>query len=436
MATGCKSDLEQFLKLQESLHGPNSIQAGEAAYRLAKWHIGQSELSKAEVLLGRVLKIFRAEFGGGHAKTSKIQSELEQIVALNRSCEIEIPENLRVSSDRIASLAKAGEELHPEHVRHSGADLLAPLEAAMKEVKELRKSKTPTLLLADALVKLAFLYNERGMTEDMEEPLSEALWIRETVCGANHLSVSTDLKNLARVYYFAQDFQKAEPLLRRALKIRQDALGQLHPYAADIGETYAKLLRKTNRQEEAEEMENLVRTSRSTYGNEWQMYRDAATKAAESEDYFSAQAFWLAALDEANNFRFDDPRLSLTLESLAEVYWRQLKYEKAEPLCKRILQIWESLLGADHPDVATAANNLAMLCERQGKHIEAAILYQQVLSIRENGLGNSHPDVALARESWQRTRQMAQEEVKLKVAKAEGKWNRSGWYHAYQKGNS
>jgi len=180
-------------------------------------------------------------------------------------------------------------------------------------------------------------------------------------------------------------------------------------------------------------MEDLVIESRTKYGSDWEKFRLAGAKAMEEQNYLEAQAMWLAALDETSDFRFDDPRLTMTLENLAEVYWRRNKFDKAEPLCKQILQISESILGPEHTDVALAANNLGLVCEKQNKHAEAAILFQQALAIGERFLGADHPDVINIRQSHAKARHMAKKELEQKLEKGQGKWNKSGWWKAYQK---
>ena len=54
------------------------------------------------------------------------------------------------------------------------------------------------------------------------------------------------------------------------------------------------------------------------------------------------------------------------------------RYAQAEPLLKRSLQIRETKLGPDHPDVATTLNNLALLYKKTGRYAEAEPLYQAV----------------------------------------------------------
>lgn len=426
MATGQGSNaaLEQMLKMQESMHGPTSIQAAAAAHKLAQSLIDQGGFARAEPLLRRALHIYSHAQTVDQTKLAAVQADLDKAMAGLNSDETDSLEKLTVSSDHIPSFLPSDQALRQPKVQPKTEEQtkkLTPAEVLAKEIVELRKAGKSNLALAEALVKLAGIYNEHSMLEKMEPLLKEALEIREVAAGKEHISVAADLKNLGRLLYFMGKYEDAEPYLQRALSIRQKELGELHPYVADVAEWYSRLLRKTNRPDEAMEMESLVRNSRSKYSSEWDHYRSAAVKATEQENYFSAQALWLAALDEAKDFPSDDPRLSLTLESLAEVYWKQLKYDKAEPLCKRLLQIWESVLGPDHADVAVAANNLAMLCERQGKHVEAALLYQQVIGINEKILGANHPDLEVIRRSWTQARKMAQKQVELKVAKAEGR---------------
>lgn len=52
------------------------------------------------------------------------------------------------------------------------------------------------------------------------------------------------------------------------------------------------------------------------------------------------------------------------------------------------------MLGKDHPDVAKQLNNLALLCQNQGKYEEVERYYQRALEIYESKLGPDDPNVA------------------------------------------
>ena len=57
----------------------------------------------------------------------------------------------------------------------------------------------------------------------------------------------------------------------------------------------------------------------------------------------------------------EHPNVARSLSGLAMLYWRQGKYEEAEPLYKQALRISELTLGEKHPDVARSLSSLAVL---------------------------------------------------------------------------
>ena len=83
----------------------------------------------------------------------------------------------------------------------------------------------------------------------------------------------------------------------------------------------------------------------------------------------------------------------------------QGRYEKAEPLYQRALEIREAQLGPEHPDVATSLNNLAELYRLQGRYEEAEPLYQRALGIFEAQLGPEHPNTVTVRENLETLQQ-------------------------------
>ncbi len=132
----------------------------------------------------------------------------------------------------------------------------------------------------------------------------------------------------------------------------------------------------------------------------WESYNDAGVEAYEQARYAEAEELYLAALEEAEKFGEQDPRLATVLNNLAALYRLQGKYTAAEPLHRRALAIWEHTLGPEHPDVATRLHNLASFYDAQGKYAEAEPLYQRSLAIWEKAFGPEHPNVALSLENY------------------------------------
>jgi len=97
----------------------------------------------------------------------------------------------------------------------------------------------------------------------------------------------------------------------------------------------------------------------------------------------------------------DHPSLATGLNSLAGLYWAQLKYDEALPLFNEVLQIRRrAAKGADHPEVATALNNLAIVYQAQGKMDQAKRAGAEALQIAERVLGPDHPDTKNYLEWW------------------------------------
>lgn len=119
-----------------------------------------------------------------------------------------------------------------------------------------------------------------------------------------------------------------------------------------------------------------------------------ATRDAEAETTLRA------ALEEAEKFGPDDPRLAERLLDLAGLYRAHGEYAEAEPLYLRALGIQERALGSEHPRLAASLDALAAVYGTQGQHAHAEPLYRRALAIREKALGLEHPDVARSLDSY------------------------------------
>ena len=67
--------------------------------------------------------------------------------------------------------------------------------------------------------------------------------------------MATALHNFADLYEREGKYAEAEPLLRRSLTIREKTLKPNDPYIAFVLESYARLLKRLGRDQEAKTME-------------------------------------------------------------------------------------------------------------------------------------------------------------------------------------
>ena len=108
----------------------------------------------------------------------------------------------------------------------------------------------------------------------------------------------------------------------------------------------------------------------------------AAEDAYQQGKYAEAEKQLLTALQEAENFGPEDPRLAASLNNLAALYQAQGRSAEAEKLFKRALAIVEKALGPEHPTVAQALENYAALLRETGHPRDAAIMAARAKVIR------------------------------------------------------
>jgi tetratricopeptide (TPR) repeat protein len=219
---------------------------------------------------------------------------------------------------------------------------------------------------AHLLNKIGRYLHERGRYTEAEQPLKQALSIREQQLGLEHPDTATSLNNLGMLYYALGKYPETKALHTRALSIREQQLGLEHPDTA---------------------------TSLNNLGML----------------YFAQGKFKTAELLLEQALTIQERQLGLeglattrNLDNLGRLYYKMGKYAEAELLFKRIRVIRERFLGINHPDTASVLNNLGILYCEQGKYAEAEQLIRQALAIREQLLGFEHPTWAVNLDSLAR----------------------------------
>jgi tetratricopeptide (TPR) repeat protein len=167
----------------------------------------------------------------------------------------------------------------------------------------------------------------------------------------------------------------------------------------------------------------------------WEIYKTAGQQAHLTGQLVQSELSWLSSLEEAETLGEHSQQLVISLEGLSEIYWAQSKYAMAAPMCRRLLRIYETTLGADHMDVAVIANNLAMLYHSWKKHEDAERFYKQALAIKQQHLPENHPDLvnllaSYARLLYETNRKEEAELLKANTGAFGQTWKRSGSWTA------
>jgi tetratricopeptide (TPR) repeat protein/DNA-binding XRE family transcriptional regulator len=212
---------------------------------------------------------------------------------------------------------------------------------------------------AQLLNKAGWYLVGRALYAQAEPLLQRALTIRERVLGLEHPDTASTLNNLAVLYFYQGRYEQAEQLLLRALVVREHVLGSEHPDIANTLDTMALVYYYQGRYVEAEPL------------------------------------YQHALVIEENTLGPEHLDTGATLNNLALLYQAQGRYAEAEPLYQRVLEIHRKTLGSEHPYTAIALDNLAKLYYVQGRYGQAEPLYQQALVIEEKVVGLEHSSTAI-----------------------------------------
>ncbi len=212
---------------------------------------------------------------------------------------------------------------------------------------------------ATRLLHVAGLYlRDRGQYIQAEPLLKRALSMREQVLGDEHADTASTLNQLAWLYALHGNYQQAEGLLQPALANLERVLGLEHPELATTLDMLALAYLYEGKYAEAEPLLQRALSIREQ------------------------------ALGK------NHPLVAESLNDLALLYYYQGKYAQAEPLFQQALALYESTRGPEHPETLITHHNLADLYIKQGKYVQAEPLLQHVLATRERVLGSAHPYTA------------------------------------------
>lgn len=196
-------------------------------------------------------------------------------------------------------------------------------------------------------------------------------------------------------------YQEAEPLFRRALELRESALGNSDPAVAESLNNLALLLGEQGRYEDAErlllraigiqEIRNGASSSGliANLGNLASIYH----YQGKTSDAESTIRRTLAIAESASHP--DDVGLATALNLLSVIISSKNPFE-AEELARRALGVFERVFGDSHRGVAVTLQTLGNALREQGRNEEAINLFRRALSISETNLPPDHPALATA----------------------------------------
>jgi serine/threonine-protein kinase len=219
---------------------------------------------------------------------------------------------------------------------------------------------------ADLLDALGVAYRSLGRDEKARPLLKKALALRRQALGEKHVQVAESLLNLANLERQSQNKAEAERLMRQALEIQRRAFPRGHRDLARGLNNLASLL------------------------------RDRATAAGLAGGPLLAEAETLAREGltmKQRLFGNENDEVATSLNTLAGILLAGGKPAEAEPLFRRTIVLRRKLEGPSSIGLAKAINNLAVLLADEGRLTEAEALHRKSLAMRRKFHPEGHQDV-------------------------------------------
>ncbi len=287
--------------------------------------------------------------------------------------------------------------------------------AALAEAERSFSQSDPKLIYT--LDSLAEFYFRNCRFREAEPLVRRSLALYERLYGSSHIDVAILAGNLAMIYYRQSKFGQAEPLFQRALE-----LGQNHPQVQGLVASYADLLMKANRQDEADKLRGNAGDAlpgRWMKTGKWASVGQETATPSASEEYikltteqwteFQLQAelqerqgniresvqTWQLALTLAETVRKREPRLlAYSLQALGHLSLHQQDYTKAEDFYTRSLQVTKDALGQRHVAVAASLDNLARMYYLKCSYAQAEDFARRAADMYVSLLGHEAVEVS------------------------------------------
>ncbi|MFC2124575.1 tetratricopeptide repeat protein, partial [Bacteroidota bacterium] len=309
---------KQSLNIEISISGLESEQVANTMENFGRLYLDIGQYDRADSIFNKALDIDVSIFGANSAQAAKDKMNLARVYqAKGRYSEAEplYREAIDIQKETLG-------ERHPDYT--------------------------------NSLNTMAFFYQTMGNFNTAENLYNQVLGAYDR----SNPDYATVLQNLSTIYLLREDYEKAEPLLVRAMKIDSVVYGVNNPNYAISLQNLAFLYQQMGKDEEAESL------------------------------------FKAAIEIDGRVFGTNHPSYARKLFNLAILYQDQLQFDKALPLFEESIQIRRISLGVNHPDFAYSLYGLAVLHQTMGNDHFAKPLYDEVIQIYQKQIDETFPSLS------------------------------------------
>jgi tetratricopeptide (TPR) repeat protein len=240
----------------------------------------------------------------------------------------------------------------------------------------------------------------RGAIAEAEQP------------GGDPLQMASSLSSLGQLKYQQKDYAQAEDCFRRALELREQALGGDHPTVISSINNLAALYVARGALDDAEPL--LQRAMAVTIKRVEASQADLAVNLnnlvrlyVKRGDYSRAEPMLTQLLAMKRPLGPEHPEVAAVLVTLAKLRQSMSQPDAAERIWRRVLAVRERTLPPNDTTIAATLDGLADACAAQGRLADELEMRERSLAIREVAQGPDHPSLPGLRTRVQELRLLA-----------------------------
>ena len=255
-------------------------------------------------------------------------------------------------------------------------------------------------LQAQMMNVMGTVYQSLGLTSKAEPLLRRALEIRQRILGPRNPDTLQSQQDLSGAVLAESHYPEAEKLCRETMKTRRQVLGPEHHDTVDSMVQLARILGFESRYPEAEK---LNRDALEVARRKWPQDRLTATALSllgdtltHEEKYSEAEKVTREALEmDRRALGSDHPSVLRDMFNLAGILTEEQHYADAEEMFKQLIESARRVLGPQHPGTLATKSNLASLLRNERRYADAEKLEREVLEAQRQTLGPEHASTLL-----------------------------------------
>ncbi|MBZ5621576.1 MAG: tetratricopeptide repeat protein [Acidobacteriia bacterium] len=255
--------------------------------------------------------------------------------------------------------------------------------------------------LANILLSLGYAQLALQKHDQAEASLRRALKIQDRLTGRDRSRTAETMFQLALVLNTQAKYEESEQFFQGSLKIWEAVSGLNDASVARVLTEYGDFLRHRGRSAEAELVlrRALAIDEKALPDHVFlsTILNDLALAVEFQSKYEEAESLFLRALDIAEKRAGSEGvAASRILGNLAALYRGRGRLPEAEKMAFRALALREKTLGKENINIVYELYDLADIYSAEKRYDDAAPLLQRALDIQEKALGSDHPDVTNA----------------------------------------